>query len=134
MKNYYILFCFFSILATGYGQKNIPWKLSSPEEQGMNSLTLINGIYKLKKDNTNIHSLLVIRNNHIVLDACFYPFQNNYVHDIASVTKSVTSLLIGLAIDKGFIKNEDEQILKYFPEYSVKNEELKNIRIKDLLN
>src|SRR5258706_2362740 len=111
MKNHYILFCLFSILTRSYGQENIPWKVSSPEDQGMNSLTFIDGIYKLKKDSTNIHSLLVIRNNHIVLDACFYPFQKNYVHDIASVTKSITSLLIGIAIDKGFIRNEDEQVL-----------------------
>jgi CubicO group peptidase (beta-lactamase class C family) len=134
MKNYYLLFCLFSIITTSYGQKNIPWKVSSPEEQGMNSLTFIDGISRFKQANTNIHSLLVIRNNHIVLDACFYPFQKDYVHDIASVTKSITSLLIGLAIDNGFIKNEDEQMLKYFPEYSVKNDKLKNIRIKDLLN
>ena len=134
MKNYYILFCLFFIITTSYGQKNIPWKVSSPEEQGMNSLTLIDGIYKLKKDSTNIHSLLVIRNDHIVLDACFYPFQNNYVHDLASVTKSITSLLIGIAIDKGFIKNEDEPMLTYFPEYTGKNDKLKNIKIKDLLN
>ncbi|RDC58218.1 class C beta-lactamase-related serine hydrolase [Pedobacter chinensis] len=134
MKYYYIFFCIFSIITKGYGQKNIPWKVSSPEEQGMSSLTLINGIQKLKQDNTNIHSLLVIRNDHIVLDACFYPFQKNYVHDIASVTKSITSLLIGIAIDKGFIKNEDEQVITYFPEYTVKNDTLKNIRIKHLLN
>jgi CubicO group peptidase (beta-lactamase class C family) len=134
MKNGYLLLSLFFITITCCGQKNIPWKVSSPEEQGMNSLTLINGINKLKQEGTNIHSLLVIRNNHIVLDACFYPFQKNYVHDIASVTKSVTSLLIGIAIDKGFIKNEDEQLVTFFPEYPVKNDKLRNIRIKDLLN
>lgn len=134
MKKYSLLFCLFFILTRGYGQHTIPWKVSSPEDQGMNSLTLINGIQKLKKDSTNIHSLLVIRNNHIVLDACFYPFQKSYVHDIASVTKSITSLLIGIAIDKGFIKSEDEPVLKYFPEYTIKNDTLKSITIKDLLN
>jgi CubicO group peptidase (beta-lactamase class C family) len=134
MKAYYILFCLFFIVTPNYGQKNIPWKISSPEAQGMNSSTLIDGIHKLKKDQTNIHSLLVIRNNHIVLDVCFYPFQKSYVHDIASVTKSVMSLLIGIAIDKGFIKNEDEQVVKYFPNYTIKNDKLKNIEIKDLLN
>jgi CubicO group peptidase (beta-lactamase class C family) len=134
MKIYYLLFFLFPIINIGYGQGNIPWKTSSPEEQGMNSSTFIDGIHKLKKDSTNIHSLLIIRNNHIVLDACFYPFQKDYVHDIASVTKSITALLVGIAIDKGFIKNEDEPVLKYFPGYTVKNDTLKNIKIKDLLN
>lgn len=134
MKNYYILLYLFPIITLSYGQENIPWKVSSPEEQGMNSLTFIDGIYRLKQDNINIHSLLVIRNDHIVLDAYFHPFKKDYVHDFASVTKSITSLLIGIAIDKGFIKNEDEQVFKYFPEYTVKNDMLKNLRIKDLLN
>lgn len=134
MKRYYLLVCFFSAITIGYGQKNIPWKVCSPEEQGMSSLALIDGINKLKKDSTNIHSLLVIRNDHIVLDAWFYPFQKSYVHDIASVTKSAVSLLIGIAIDKGFIKSEDQPVLEYFPEYAVKNDTLKKLRIKDLLN
>lgn len=100
----------------------------------MNSLTFVNGLSRLKQDNINIHSLLVIRNNQIVLDACFYPFQRKYVHDLASVTKSITSLLIGIAIDKGYIKNENQSVLYYFPEYSVKNDTLKTVKIKDLLN
>lgn len=100
----------------------------------MNSLTFVNGLNRLKRDNINIHSLLAIRNNKIVLDACFYPFQRKYVHDLASVTKSITSLLIGIAIDKGYIKNENQSVLYYFPEYAVKNDTLKTLRIKDLLN
>ena len=69
-----------------------------------------------------------------MLDAYFYPFQKNYVHDLASVTKSVTSLLIGIAIDKGYIENEDQRVLKYFPEYTIQSETLKTLRIRDLLN
>ena len=134
MKRYYLLVLFFSVFTMGYGQKNNLWKEFSPEEQGMNSMTLIDGIKKLKKDSTNIHSLLVIRNSKVVLDVSFYPFQSNYVHDIASVTKSIVSLLIGIAIDKGLIKNENETVLSYFPEYPAKNDKLKNVRIKDLLN
>jgi CubicO group peptidase (beta-lactamase class C family) len=134
MKVFCILFSFFSILPGSYGQQNIPWQTSTPEEQGMSSLRLLDEIKKLRKDSTKIHSLLVIRNNHIVLDASFYPFQKDFAHDIASVTKSITSLLIGIAIDKGFIKNDDEPVVKYFPEYPIKNDTLKKIRLKDLLN
>ena len=135
IKKYYIVFCLFPILSLSYSQNNyIPWKVSSPEEQGINSLTFINGINRFKHDNTNIHSLLVIKNDHIVLDAYFYPFQKNYVHDLASVTKSITSLLIGIAIDKGYIKNEDQLIFQYFPEYTQKNDTINTLKIKDLLN
>jgi hypothetical protein len=61
MRKYYIVFYLFTILTLSFGQENqIPWKVSYPEEQGMSSLTFINGINRLKQDNTNIHSLLVI--------------------------------------------------------------------------
>lgn len=100
----------------------------------MNSLILADAIKHFKNDSINIHSLLIIKNNKLILDAYFYPFQNHYVHDLASVTKSITSLLVGIAIDKKFIKNEDEPVCQYFPEHAITNDTLKKITIKDLLN
>jgi CubicO group peptidase (beta-lactamase class C family) len=134
MKKFYIILCLFSVINLSYGQDGSPWQVSSPEEQGMSSLTYINGIDQLINDSINIHSLVIINNDHLVLDAYFYPFQKNYVHDLASVTKSITSLLIGIAIDKGFIASEDEFVVNYFPEYSIKNDTFKTLKLKDLLN
>jgi CubicO group peptidase (beta-lactamase class C family) len=126
------IFFFYCILS--FAQSQNPWATSTPEAQGMNSLTLVNSIKHFQQDTTNFHSLLIIRNDHIILDACFYPFQKKYVHDLASVTKSITSILIGIAIDKEFIKNEDQLVLQYFPEYPIINDTLKILEIKDLLN
>lgn len=71
MKYFFALF--FSIAATMalYGQEVIPWKYSTPEQQGISSLTLADGLEKLVKEKVNIHSLLVIRNNRIVLTLTF---------------------------------------------------------------
>ncbi len=110
----YLLLVLLNCVFNCYGQK-IPWKIAKPEAQGMSSLTLLNGIRELQQAGTNIHSLLVIRNNYIVLDAAFYPYRQQYAHDMASVTKSVMSLLIGIAIDKGFIKSEQDTGYKLFP-------------------
>ncbi len=110
------------------------WKISSPEAQGISSSGIANGIKQLKHDGTNIHSLLVIKNNHLVLDASFYPFKSTSVHDLASSTKSVISLLIGIAIDKKLINSENEPIVHFFPEYKISNDTLETVRIKDLLN
>src|SRR6187401_1555122 len=127
-------FIFLLFFGASFSQLQKPWKVSSPEEQGMNSLILVNAIKHFKQNNINIHSLLIIKNDHVVLDVCFYPFQNNYVHDLASVTKSITSLLIGIAIDQKFIKNENEPVFQYFPEYGITNDTLRKVTIKDLLN
>ena len=134
MKYLYSLTCLILLLLPLYGQDKLPWNYSSPEKQGMNSITLINGIKKLKQENVNIHSLLIIRNDRVVLDAYFFPFQKEFPHDLASVTKSITALLIGIAIDKGYIKDDDQPVVQFFPEYKMKNDTAFKLRIKDLLN
>lgn len=106
---------------------------NSPEQQGMSSLVLDSMLLFIKNTNQNIHQLTIIRDNKTVLDADIYPYSANYVHDLASVTKSFTSLLIGIAIDKGFIKNENEPVLDFFPEINPANQLLDSLKIIDLV-
>lgn len=107
---------------------------SNPESQQMSSEQLIKLVETIRQEKCNIHSLLISRNDTMVLEAYFHPFQESFVHDLASVTKSITSLLIGIAIDKGFIPDENQKIMEYFPEYKVSDERFNSILIKDLLN
>ncbi len=98
------------------------WQTSTPEEQGMDSELLAEMMDYLQEQNSfNIHSLLIIRHGYIVTDAYFYPFAQGYLHDLASVTKSFTSTLIGIAIDEGYIESVQQPILDFFPERSVAN-------------
>jgi CubicO group peptidase (beta-lactamase class C family) len=57
------------------------------------------------------------------------------LHETRSATKTFISALTGIAIDKGYIKNTDETVLSFFPEYSIKNnsEAKKRITIENLL-
>jgi CubicO group peptidase (beta-lactamase class C family) len=83
----------------------------------------------------NIHSLLVIENNDLVIEQYYNGWDKDRLHFLASNTKSFNSLLIGVAIEKGFIKNVNQRMLDFFPEYeNLKKDTLKNkITIKDLL-
>lgn len=96
---------------------------STPEEQGMNSETLAAGVEYLidHRETYRIHSAIVIRHDHVVLDARFYPFSRRWRHEIASVTKSVTSTLVGIAIDQGFLDGVNMRVLDFFPDYTVAN-------------
>ena len=60
--------------------------------------------------------------------------QDESVHTF-SIAKSVVSILIGIAIDKGYIKSVNQKILDFFPEYELKRnqEQLKDITIEDFL-
>ena len=134
LKTFIILLLFF----TGFNyntraQKSTFFPLSSPEKQGVSSAMLDSTMHFIKNYNQNIHHLTIIRNNHTILDADIYPYSGNYLHDIASVTKSITSLLIGIAIDRKFIKNENEKVIKFFPEVKNHNKLLDSLKIKDLV-
>ena len=99
------------------------WRTSTPEEQGLDSELLAEAMdYLQEQRGFNVHSLLVIRNGYMVTDAYFYPFaQSRSLHDLASATKSFTSSLIGIAIEKGYIESVEQHVLDFFPELSVAN-------------
>lgn len=97
------------------------WRTSIPEKQGVDSEILAKIVSDITNKNLGIHSLLVIRNGYMVLDAHFYPFAPNTKHDIASASKSIMSLLIGIAIDNGYIKNVNEKVLEFFPHTQIQN-------------
>lgn len=82
----------------------------------------------------NVESLIVYSNGEIIFEKYYNGFNKDSLHPIQSQTKSIVSLLIGIAIDKGYIKSESEFVSFYFPEYFKKDNELKStVTIKDLL-
>lgn len=54
---------------------------------------------------------------------------------IYSVTKSIISILLGIAIDKGYIADIDQKVLDFFPDYVPKQREktIQNVTLRDLL-
>jgi len=111
------------------------WKTASPESQGVDSELLVKMLDTIWKKDISIDSVLVIRNGYILLDAYNYPFDSNTRHNIYSCTKSISSALIGIAIDKGYIKNITQPVIDFFPKYVTKNlnDDKKVITLKHLL-
>jgi len=84
----------------------------------------------------NIHSLVIIHNDRLVLEEYFQGWTRNKLHKIHSASKSVASALIGIAIDKGNIKSPQENLLNFFPEYKSiahLDERKKAITLEDVL-
>jgi len=111
------------------------WRISTPEAQGIDSEELAKVFDFVKKNDINIHSLLLIRNGYLVMEAYFYPNSKGIIHDVASVTKSITSILIGIAIDNGFIKNVHQPVLDFFADRKIANldDRKKRLTIEHLL-
>jgi len=65
----------------------------------------------------NIHSLVIIHNDSLVLEEYFREWTRHMLHPCYSVTKSFTSALIGIAIEQGYINGVDDKLLGFFTEY-----------------
>ena len=103
----------------------------------------------------NVHGIVIVKNGKLVLEEYFEGYDFAYTgpwssllnfrgkrtdygidtpHSLASVSKSFTSALVGIAIDRGYIQDLDEPVFSYFPKYShLSNEQKDRITLKHLL-
>ena len=84
--------------------------------------------------------MILIKDEKIIFEKYFKENGNQItqddMHALFSATKSINSLLVGILIDKGYIKSEEDLIYDYFKEYQINNmnENKMKIKIKDVLS
>jgi CubicO group peptidase (beta-lactamase class C family) len=75
----------------------------------------------VRKKQVPVHSVQMVRHGRLIMDAYFYPFNGEMRHDVASVTKSITSTLVGLAIDKGHLRDVHQPVISMFRDRAAAN-------------
>ena len=130
------------------GPGNDHWPVATAESVGLSSATLCAMVPWLSNwKEANVHSVVVVRHGKLVfehyfsgrdehfgVDAGEVAFGPETRHDARSVTKSITSLLVGIAIDHGWIKSVDESVVSFFPQYAdLRTPERSRITLRDLL-
>lgn len=110
------------------------WPRSSPEEQGISSARLAAMLETVQKENQGLHSVLVIRHGVLVLEAYVHPFNGETRHSVYSVTKSVTSALVGIAREDGLLGGVDTPVYTYFPSVTLDDPRKQSIRMEHLLS
>ncbi len=91
------------------------WAVSNPTDQGMDSQILDN-IFNEAKDLDNIYSLIVVKNGFLIAEKYFNGQMVNDAVSVASVTKSIVSASIGLALEKNLITSTDQKLKEFFSE------------------
>lgn len=121
-----------AMLATAFAQG---WPVGTPEEQGFDSGKLADAVLAMHERDVDIHSLLMVRHGVVLLDANFYPYDGITVHEVASVTKSVITTLVGIAVDQGKL-SLDAQMLSFFTDREVAHLDSRKQRItvRDLVS
>jgi CubicO group peptidase (beta-lactamase class C family) len=65
----------------------------------------------------NLHGVVIHHQGELVYERYFQGNGPQDAHHVASVTKSVISALVGIAMDAGLIQSLDQRVLDFFPEY-----------------
>jgi len=94
------------------------WPVASAESQGLDPDILDTLTIQLREGRFGrISSLLIVRHGYLVYEEYFRGHDRERLHPVYSVTKSVTSALIGIALEQGKIASIDLKLLDLFPEY-----------------
>jgi len=111
------------------------WEEATPESEGFNSEKLADRLDAIRQKGMDIHSLMIVRNGSVILDSYFYPYGGLNYHDVASVTKSIMTTLIGIAADQGKL-SLDDPILSFFPDLKISNIDMmkKQITVRHLVS
>ncbi|MBO4702911.1 MAG: serine hydrolase [Lachnospiraceae bacterium] len=83
----------------------------------------------------NICQIQAIKNGEVIYNDTWRRFKTEDPVNVNSVTKGVMALLTGIAVDKGLIKDVNQKVMDFFPDYEVKRGEktIYDVTIKHLL-
>jgi len=87
----------------------------APEDEGLDSHTLIALTEWIRDQRISVFSFLISRNGRLVYELYTSSLTRDYAHYQMSVTKSVVSALVGIAIDRGLISGPDAPITETLP-------------------
>ncbi|KGM35770.1 serine hydrolase domain-containing protein [Inquilinus limosus] len=124
---------------------NDGWAIAVPADEGFDPATLCAVGPALEA--RNAHAVLVVRHGTLVYERYFAGEDERWgqplgrvahdaatKHDLRSITKSVTSLLVGIAVDHGWIKDIDAPVLSLLPQYAdLRSPETDRITLRHLL-
>ena len=107
------------------------WPLDQPARVDLDQARLCGIAAKLKATEANVHAVVVVRHGRLVFEQYFsgyddpwgepegrFTFNATTRHDMRSISKSATSLLVGAAIERGLIASIDAPVVGFFPEFA----------------
>lgn len=98
----------------------VPLTEATPESQNLDSNYFKRAVAEIDEGKYgDINALLVLRNNYLVLEHYTSPLYHgrDYRHPAKSITKSVTSALVGIARGQGKMPDLDSNLLGLFSQY-----------------
>lgn len=89
------------------------WRTNDLKSQRVDTTRIYQLFSQLQNGENQVHSVLLVKNNQIVIEEYLNDHSADKQHDLRSATKSIISLLLGVAIDQGFVDSIDDPMSKY---------------------
>lgn len=138
MRLFFILFCLFlSIYSSGQRPTVPDLPYISLEKAGFNQDAINALIPKLDNlEHRDFIGLVVIKDRKLVIEWYYNTYWRNHINDIRSAGKSITSLLLGVALKEGLVQSLDQDIYSFFSKEKNPSlhEDYKKIKIRHLLD
>ena len=94
------------------------WKVSSLAEHKITQTSIGEMVGMLEKGEfPGITSVLLVHKNELVLERYFEGVRREDLQNTRSASKTITSALVGIALDRGELESVDQKVLPMFPEY-----------------
>jgi CubicO group peptidase (beta-lactamase class C family) len=94
------------------------WEISSLDKEGLASDKIVRLIEDILTGKfPNVHSVLLVKDGKLILEEYFYGYDRDDLHDLASATKSISSILVGILLDEDMLKNVDQYVYQLFSGY-----------------
>lgn len=112
-------------------KSNTPYTYAENINPAIADITVKNKALNEFVKSTDTTSFIIVKNDEIVYEQYANGYNENSTNTSFSMAKSVVSLLIGKAIEKGYIKSVNDPIENYIDEF--KSKEIGKTTIEDLL-
>src|SRR3954468_6756535 len=89
---------------------------STPAAAGVSSRALVELLDQLEARSVECHSIMVVHRGHVVAEGWWAPYSADRPHLLYSLTKSFTSIAVGLAIDDGLL-SLDDRVVDVLPDH-----------------
>jgi len=109
----------------------------SPEEVGFNRDS-INALddFIFNFPQNDFRGMVIIKDHKIVIEYFYNNTERYDINDVRSAGKSLTAILLGIAVDEGLVENLDQSVASFFSKkkYPTMHDDMQNVKIKHLLN
>ena len=97
----------------------VTWRTATPEQVGVDARAVSSLVGRLRSGSLGPeHAIVIVRKGYVIADEYFAGWTADSIHTEQSVTKSVTSLVTGIAIARGDLRGMDQPLVEVLSRYA----------------